>query len=111
MPWITIGDFNAVLYSHERSKGAVSFTNKDAAFGRWFKDMKLVDFGFSGPGFSWVRGASVDTFTGARLDRAVGNLKWCEEFPNTKVMHLPRIQSDHCPVFASWDGLDNRLCN
>lgn len=97
-PWISIGDFNAVLFSHERSSGLLGIDNKDMAFGDFFSDLGLVDMHFSGPQFTWSRGNSSDNFVGARIDRALYNIQWSLAFPNAFVQHLSRSLSDHCPI-------------
>lgn len=70
---MVIGDFNIVLFSHERSSGLLGMGNKNADFVAFIHASQLIDLGFSGPAFSWVRGNSQETFAGARLDRALGN--------------------------------------
>lgn len=95
-----LADYNAVLYFHERSNGLLGAGNKDAAFRSFFQNVKLVDLGFSGPSFTWVHGLSSDTFAGARLDRALGNMEWRTSFSNTCVLHLPRFHSDHSPILV-----------
>lgn len=72
-PWLVIGDFNAVLYSHERSSGSLGVGNKDKAFRDFVQDVALIDLGFSGLCFTWSKGNSTDTFFGARIDRAICN--------------------------------------
>ncbi|XP_028804491.1 uncharacterized protein LOC114759480 [Neltuma alba] len=39
-----------------------------------------------------------------RLDRALCNNHWITSKPNTLVMHLPRIQSDHRPILIKANG-------
>ena len=34
-----------------------------------------------------------------RLDRAMVNLQWEEEYPSTQVLNLPTVGSDHSPIF------------
>lgn len=99
-PWLLVGDFNAVLFAHERSSGALGSGNKDSSFVHLVEHLGLVDFGFSGARFTWCRGLSYENFKGARLDRALCTMEWQLQFPATTVT-LPRIQSDHCPVLVS----------
>lgn len=33
-----------------------------------------------------------------RLDKALGNEKWCDLFPNYPLIHLPKTHSDHNPI-------------
>ena len=34
-----------------------------------------------------------------RIDRAVGNTTWQDTYPGTCILHLPKINSDHRPIF------------
>ncbi|KAH1065076.1 hypothetical protein J1N35_030063 [Gossypium stocksii] len=52
------------------------------------------DLRFIGPSFTWQRGNTYE-----RIDRALANDHWISFFPNTLVYHLPRIKSDHRPIF------------
>ncbi|XVE48701.1 hypothetical protein DITRI_Ditri01bG0023300 [Diplodiscus trichospermus] len=106
MPWMLIGDFNAVLFSHERSSGSLGQGNKDSNFSTFVNSAGLVDIGFSGLCYTWCRGLTTDTFRGARLDRVLCNLDWNGIFPLAHVTHLPKAQSDHCPFFG-----DKRISN
>ncbi|KAL4272884.1 hypothetical protein GQ457_13G009590 [Hibiscus cannabinus] len=53
----------------------------------------LVDLGFVGPQFTWRRGSLFQ-----RLDRCLGNMAWCNSFPDSAVHHLLRLGSDHRPI-------------
>lgn len=56
MPWLIVGDYNAVLYSHERSSDLLGSGNKDVAIRSFVQSSKLVGLGFLGPCFTWVQG-------------------------------------------------------
>lgn len=47
-PWCIIGDFNSVLYPHERSPVGYS----SASFLEWANEEGMVDLGFKGPMFT-----------------------------------------------------------
>lgn len=49
---MVIGDYNAVLFSHERSSGLLGTGNKDRNFGSLVQDLGFVDIGFSGSCFT-----------------------------------------------------------
>ncbi|XP_075479450.1 uncharacterized protein LOC142520335 [Primulina tabacum] len=54
--------------------------------------------GYEGAKYTWTRGLSSETYSGARQDRGLCNLEWKEMFPEAKVIHQPIIQSDHAPL-------------
>lgn len=111
VPWMIIGDFNAVLYSYERSSGNLGYGNKDKAFGDMFDEIGLIDLGFSGPQFTWCRGVSSDTFMGARIERAICNIKWSLMHPHVTIQHIPRSSSDHYPILVDIHGQGNRAAD
>lgn len=43
-----------------------------------------------------------------RLGRGWTNVEWLTLFPESKLTHLPRVASDHCPIFLS---LENKIQN
>ncbi|KAG8472412.1 hypothetical protein CXB51_034210 [Gossypium anomalum] len=90
-----IGDFNAILSSSEKS-GGMSKGRRCPFFGDFVDNAKLYDLGFRGPPFTWHRSLLFE-----RLDRALGNEAWIRAFPNCLVTHLPKIKSDHRPLFLS----------
>ncbi|XP_019189845.1 PREDICTED: uncharacterized protein LOC109184303 [Ipomoea nil] len=65
---------------------------------QWIFKEGLIDLGLFGARFTWTRGREKNTFTGARLDRALCNLSWISRHPGTNVSHLARFCSDHSPI-------------
>ncbi|GMI80935.1 hypothetical protein like AT1G43760 [Hibiscus trionum] len=55
--------------------------------------------GFHGPFYTWERGDLKQ-----RLDRCVCNEEWLAEYPTSGVFHLPKLESDHCPVLLTSGG-------
>jgi hypothetical protein len=56
--------------------------------------------GYNGPAYTWCnnRFSSVPTYE--RLDHCLGNVEWCDAFPNTTVYNLPIILSDHASILT-----------
>ncbi|KAA3484932.1 Retrovirus-related Pol polyprotein LINE-1 [Gossypium australe] len=75
-PWMAIRDFNAILLSSDKKGG------------------QLQDLGFRGLPYSWHRGNLFE-----RLDQALRNDVWLEFFPSSLVSRIPRIKSNHRPLF------------
>ncbi|KAI9101565.1 hypothetical protein K1719_023809 [Acacia pycnantha] len=67
-----------------------------SAFNNFLHDNGLLDMGFTGPRFTWRRGTLL-----MRLDRAICNSDWTQEFPHFQVSHLPKLLSDHRPVLIN----------
>lgn len=95
IPWMAIRDFNAILFESEKFGGRLN-DNGCPIFGDFVHALTLQDIGFTGLKFTWKRGRDFE-----RLDRAIGNDEWVKTFPNFPISHLPRIKSNHQPIFLS----------
>ena len=68
-----------------------------------------MDLGFHSPRFTWTNRSPVWQSTiKERLDRGLGNADWTLLFPATKVHHLSRVKSDHCPILLNTDPLEQK---
>lgn len=83
-PWLVRGDFNTILYASE--KHGVLQTEIGC---------KLNDLHFKGPRFTWAQSSLLK-----RLDRAVSNEAWLHKFPNSSVLYMPKVKSDHSLVLV-----------
>nr|KYP71698.1 hypothetical protein KK1_010967 [Cajanus cajan] len=89
-----MGDFNAVLFNHERSRGrGTSVLRGDNAFRNCINQCQLVDLGFNGAPFTWRRGNLFE-----RLDRALASYDWRVLFPEALISYFNPLKSDHCPI-------------
>ncbi|TYH06512.1 hypothetical protein ES288_A08G160800v1 [Gossypium darwinii] len=86
---MAIGDFNAILSEEDKNCGNV-LGKRCPYFGELVESKNLQDLGFQGPSFTWQRGGVFE-----KLDRAIGNVAWCQDFPQFLPTHLTRIKSDH----------------
>ncbi|KAL4296172.1 hypothetical protein GQ457_12G018930 [Hibiscus cannabinus] len=93
IPWILGGDFNVILDGEERVGCSDSVSGGSRRFGEFIQSNGLVDLGFQGPPFTWSRGNLKQ-----HLDRCLANSVWCNEFPNSRVIHLERRGSNHRPL-------------
>jgi hypothetical protein len=93
LPWALIGDFNEILFSHEKEGGSTRRQGYMQAFRDAMSDCGLEDLGFSGDVFTWKRGQIRQ-----RLDRAIANGQWMNMHPGAVLQHLGYIRSDHWPI-------------
>jgi hypothetical protein len=98
LPWVLIGDFNEIAFSHEKEGGNPRPPSFMQAFREVMTDCNLEDFGFSGEVFTWKRGTIRE-----RLDRALANGAWNSMHPGAGVQHLGYIRSDHQPILLDTD--------
>ncbi|XP_073151932.1 uncharacterized protein [Henckelia pumila] len=99
-PWCSIGDYNSVISDEEVSQIRKMNHRRNVGFSEWIFNQDLIDMGYVGSKFTWIRGLSSNTYKGARLDRGVCNVDWKKLFPEAKVIHLPILQSDHEPLLV-----------
>jgi hypothetical protein len=97
-PWLCVGDFNDILEENEKWEGRRKALRQMREFQRVVEQCNLQDLGFLGPRFTWHNGREEDGFTQERLDRAFGNMEWCEIFTKAHVEVLVARSSDHAPL-------------
>ncbi|XP_073051225.1 uncharacterized protein [Primulina eburnea] len=110
-PWLSIGDYNSVSSEQEVTSNGRLANIRSAGLTEWMFNQGLVDLGYIGSRFTWVRGLSTNTFKGARLDRGVCTIEWRQLFPDATVTHLPIIQSDHAPLLLKLNGQQKTKCH
>nr|AFP55574.1 non-ltr retroelement reverse transcriptase [Rosa rugosa] len=98
LPWLVLGDFNEVLDPSEKWGGGPPLPWRIKLFRDFLNNGHLRDLHFKGPGFSWFAMRHGRVFIKERLDRALGNIAWSSSQPNTQILHLPKIGSDHRPL-------------
>lgn len=94
-PTLMLGDFNEVLYPHERS-GHVRMDPSIREFGEWVHDLQLIDVPLHGIKFMWGRSGSQ-----SKLDRCICSNEWFVSFPNLRLDGLQRSFSDHNPILLA----------
>ena len=66
--WLCVGDFNEILWNHEKIRSYLRKESQMKAFENMLKDTGLEDLEFSGPCFTWERGRTVENVVRERLD-------------------------------------------
>lgn len=98
IPWVLLGDFNDISSNNEKFGGLPACQTKINCFNKFLKDSNLIYLGFEGPRFTWPNGRDHHVLVRTRIDRVHANKHWLTLLPNSKVFHLPRVKSDHCPI-------------
>ena len=102
-PWIVLGDFNEVKFSHE-SKGCQFSHQRADMFATSLGDSGLFDLKTIGRQFSWYRRVKNYVDVAKKLDRVCINNSWLSIFPEAYAEVLNRLQSDHCPILVRCKG-------
>uniref|UniRef100_A0A8R7VE86 Endonuclease/exonuclease/phosphatase domain-containing protein n=1 Tax=Triticum urartu TaxID=4572 RepID=A0A8R7VE86_TRIUA len=102
-PMICMGDMNDILYDIDKCNASVNYYRM-SSFRSLIKNCGFFDIGYSGPAYTWHNRQHMSNPIYQRLDRCLVNPDWCALYPNTKVLNLPIILSDHAPILISTDG-------
>lgn len=98
MPVCILGDFNAIMSTNEKRGGVGALSADNRRFRAWIHSNGLVDLGHHGPAYTWSNKQGARSYVSSRLDRALANIQWTVQNPESAVFHLPRFNSDHLPV-------------
>ncbi|KAK9992081.1 hypothetical protein SO802_027066 [Lithocarpus litseifolius] len=104
LPWLCAGDFNEILWSHEKCGLGPRSETPMQAFREVLDETGLKDLGYVGKKFTW-KGRRQSGFVLERLDRAVANNQWFSQNPGTKVQHLHSNSSDHQAILVKPEGI------
>lgn len=89
------------MHSHENYGGSQTTDINCQEFRNFTRERDVVDLGYAGPAYTWSNNAIQAAPIFERLDRAISNTSWRILFPDTAVLHLPRIYSDHAPILLN----------
>lgn len=104
-PWICVGDFNEILYGHEKEGGPPRIQAHMDKFKETLEECGLQDLGYEGDIFTWRNHSHLaEKYIKERLDRAVANMEWCDRFPGFKVINGDPRHSDHRPIIVETEG-------
>jgi hypothetical protein len=93
-----VGDFNEILYSHEKEGGNPRRQGCMQGFRDALVYCGLEDIGHTGDPFTWRRGRIRE-----HLDRVVANGAWSIMHPGATLLHLEFTRSDHRPILLDTD--------
>jgi len=103
MPWLCIGDFNAISSPSDKYGGRHFHNSFNNNFTHFLNSMGLIDLGFSGNPYTWSNHRQGLGLIKERLDRGIASSDWIHSFPHFSVTHLPAHTSDHNPLILDTD--------
>lgn len=101
-PWFLTGDLNDILKSDEKSGDLDRPESSFSDLRTFFSEGDLYDLHHSGDPLSW-RGQKGTHLVRCRLDRAVANSAWAENYPTAHCHYLEYGGSDHKPLITFLD--------
>lgn len=99
-PWVVLGDFNAIRFSHEKEGGTRKWPRHMNDFNKCVLDSSLEDLKYTGMFFTWQNNNG-DYLIRRKLDRVLVNDRWLISLPNSEARFLSHCVSDHTPMLAS----------
>lgn len=102
-PWMVIGDFNEIFFSHEKMGGKQKSEELMTNFRLSMDNSDLHDLWHKGDIFTWSNRHTNETFTKERLDRALANIPWTQIYTRVGVETVARC-FDHKLILASCIG-------
>ncbi|CAN1147980.1 Transposon TX1 uncharacterized 149 kDa protein [Linum perenne] len=97
LPWMTLGDYNAILNLAEASNTPSSFVGMDD-FIDFVQRGRLVEHPAQGPDFTWTNNQDIPI--ARKLDRALINQEWQNVLKQSRVRVMPAVDSDHCALMV-----------
>ncbi|XP_012857145.1 PREDICTED: uncharacterized protein LOC105976424 [Erythranthe guttata] len=106
-PWVIGGDFNVIKTLDEKQGGSNAHMTGMQDFNDFLVDARLTDASFVGNIFTWSNNQRGQNLIWQRLDRILLN---AEAFTaiSARVDHLPRLESDHCPLLLNFGQLQTK---
>uniref|UniRef100_A0A251V012 Putative RNA-directed DNA polymerase, eukaryota n=1 Tax=Helianthus annuus TaxID=4232 RepID=A0A251V012_HELAN len=93
--WVLLGDFNAVRFPEDRLN--TGFNRAIANdFNNFIEESGLVEYSMRGRKFTFLAPNSNKL---SKIDRVLVCKNFFEEWPDACLRALPRMYSDHCPLF------------
>ncbi|XP_026428692.1 uncharacterized protein LOC113324596 [Papaver somniferum] len=99
-PWILIGDLNF----HLRDDNTRVSSSANGFVIGIINYYGLEDIGYVGKDYTWTRNNLGTGTRRLRIDMALGNVYWNLNYPNSKLMHLTQVSSDHSPIMLVSDS-------
>lgn len=98
-PWCVIGELNNMT-SQDYKKGGPPYPNwLIQGFKEVLTDCDLRDMDLEGYQYTWERDKGTNKWVEIRLDRALANTRFFNEFPEAKLTNIEVSTSYHCPIF------------
>lgn len=96
-PWLVLGDFNAVRFTHERQGGSGRWNAICEELNNCLFEAELEDLKFRGLLYTWNKNCE-KFFIRRKLDRSLINSTWLATFPFAEATFPPHTLSAHLPV-------------
>lgn len=101
LPWLIGGDFNEIMFIHDKQGGSMRFENQMKGFMDVIENCGLVEFMHYGNKFTWCSRRLDNYFILERLDRFFASNTWNTCYPFATASNLEFYGSDHRPILIT----------
>lgn len=101
---LVTGDLNSVIFPSDKLSRIEADRQDCTRMQNFLHSTGLIDLLFQGPGFTWSNNRTTLHHTRERLDRSLASHQWITKFPNSRVLHLPPLHSDHAPILTTTES-------
>ncbi|KAJ6889556.1 hypothetical protein NC652_030338 [Populus alba x Populus x berolinensis] len=98
IPWLVMGDFNAILSAEDRTGGDNAWPSYQNDFSSCITQSELLQVPFTGLKYSWHNGQLGSNTIQKKLDWVFGNSCLLSTWPATNAIFQPRSISDHSGI-------------
>lgn len=103
-----MGDFNCILYTHEKVGGNPPPVNKLSDFQDCVNDAGLIDLPSNGFLFTWSN-LRADYPIKSKIDRAMCNSFWLDTYSSSSYKVPSPLSSDHSPLILSLNNQRQKI--
>nr|XP_043639257.1 uncharacterized protein LOC122610328 [Erigeron canadensis] len=96
-PWVLLGDFNSALFLEDSFFGSSCMSIGVHEFKECVQNIEVMDINSSGFHYTWTHKPKHGSGVLKKIDRVMGNIQFCQDFPSSHAIFQPYRTSDHSP--------------
>nr|GEV62553.1 hypothetical protein [Tanacetum cinerariifolium] len=105
LPWVLMGDFNMALNLEDYYLGSSIMTSDMVDFKDCVSNIEVMDINASGLHYTWNQKPKGGGGVLKKLDRVMGNIKFCDTYQGAFAIFQPYRISNHSPAVLKILGL------
>ncbi|XP_062117765.1 uncharacterized protein LOC133831475 [Humulus lupulus] len=99
--WMILGDYNEILHQNKRF-GKKTIMKPSLSLRDCMTNCQMENLKYSGCFYTWTNKQRPEDRVYSKIDRAMVNMKWTDQYPNSEAVFLPEGIFDHSPILISF---------